>query len=61
MSYIKINEEESTLIWLELSIALETDQKRTVEHRAYNSISFYAYNSIFDFSFLNSPFRTLFN
>ena len=27
MSYIKINEEESTLIWLRLPIALETNQK----------------------------------
>ena len=33
MSYIKINDEEIALIWLHLPIALETDQKRTVEIR----------------------------
>ena len=40
MSYIKINDEEIALIWLHLPIALETDQKRTVEIRNTQKDSF---------------------
>ena len=41
MSYIKINDEEIALIWLHLPIALETDQKRTVEIRNTQKDSFF--------------------
>ena len=43
MSYIKINDEEIALIWLHLPIALETDQKRTVEIRNIQKDSFFLF------------------